>query len=135
MNNDLCFVYVEDDAQSREVLRFILQRIMRYQHVYLFESSQDFMERVRNLPVKPTLFFLDLRVRPLDGFEMLQLLRADPEYQQTLVVALTANVMATDVKMMQEAGFNGLISKPIDKNIFPTLISQLLAGDSVWYVS
>lgn len=135
MNNDLCFVYVEDDAQSREVLRFILQRIMRYQHVYLFESSQDFMERVRNLPIKPTLFFLDLRVRPLDGFEMLQLLRADPEYQQTLIVALTANVMATDVKMMQEAGFNGLISKPIDKNIFPALISQLLAGDSVWYVS
>jgi two-component system, cell cycle response regulator DivK len=133
--NNLCFVYVEDDAQSREVLRFILQRIMRYEHVYLFESSQDFMERVRHLPLKPTLFFLDLRVRPLDGFEMLQLLRADPEYQQVIVVALTANVMATDVKMMQEAGFNGLIGKPIDKNIFPTLITQLLAGESIWYVS
>jgi hypothetical protein len=42
--------------------------------------------------------------------------------------------MSHDIEQLREAGFSGLIGKPILKEIFPELVEKLLAGESVWYV-
>jgi CheY-like chemotaxis protein len=80
------------------------------------------------------VIFLDVQIHPLDGYEMLRQLREDPTYEKAIIIAMTANVMSHDVEKLQQAGFSGLIGKPIMKDIFPSLIEKVLQGQAVWFV-
>lgn len=128
------FLYVEDDLMSRKVLEVLLMKVMGFSQVTIFENSDRFMERLHQLPIPPSLFLLDIQMRPHNGYEVLEMLRKEPAYQKTPVIALTANVMAHDVEQLQSVGFNGLIGKPIMKELFPDIIQRILSGESVWYI-
>jgi CheY-like chemotaxis protein len=128
------FLYVEDDKRSRVVMKILLRDVMGYSELFLFEDSTDFLERVKALPYVPDVIFLDVQMGPHDGHEMLHMLRNEPAYQDVAIIAMTANVMSHDIEQLREAGFSGLIGKPILKEIFPELVEKLLAGESVWYV-
>lgn len=129
------FLYIDDDPISREVVKILLEKVMGFSTAVYFENSRDFLERIRALPAVPTVIFLALQVKPCDGYTMLAALRNDPVYKNATIIALTANVMATDVDKMKAAGFSGLISKPIIHRIFPELLNKILAGETVWYIS
>jgi CheY-like chemotaxis protein len=128
------FLYVEDEIFSRQVLEMILTRIMGYSKLTLYEDSKDFMERLKELPEKPAIIFLDIMVQPLTGYEMLKLIRSDPELQECKVVAVTANIMPSDVTRLQQMGFDSLIGKPLVHKVFPELVRKILAGEQVWYI-
>jgi CheY-like chemotaxis protein len=129
------FLYVEDDAMSRQVLEILLKKMLGYEQVILFEDSTDFMSRLRALKSRPDVIFLDIHMEPYNGYEVLEMLRADPAYADQCVVAMTAGVMASDVELLQKAGFDGMIAKPIRKRAFPDLLERILAGESVWFTS
>jgi CheY-like chemotaxis protein len=134
MTHKPVFLYVEDDFASRQVLKVLITRILGYEHLVIFENSADFMTRLRGLERKPTIAFLDIQMRPHNGFELLNMLRQDPDYAHMTVIAMTANVMSSDVEQLKASGFDGLIGKPIDNDIFPQLVTRILAGESVWYL-
>ena len=69
------FLYVEDDAFSREIMALILGDMLGYTSVTVFEDSADFLPRVEKLAAKPDVIFLDIHVRPHNGFEMLTMIR------------------------------------------------------------
>jgi CheY-like chemotaxis protein len=129
------FLYIDDDPISRDVVKILLERVMGYSKVTFFETSHNFMDKIRALSEVPNIIFLALQVRPHDGYEMLAALRGDSAYQHAIIIAVTANVMATDVEKMKVSGFSGLISKPIIHRIFPELLNKILAGEPVWYIS
>jgi two-component system cell cycle response regulator DivK len=128
-------LYVEDDANSREVMQLLLKRVLKLPDIIIMDDNSNFMDKVHSLPAVPDIIFLDIQMRPHDGYSMLKMLRADPLYQNSLIIAMTANVMANDVKDLKTAGFNGLIGKPIIRQVFPELMRQILTGQPVWYVS
>ena len=128
------FLYVEDDIFSQQVLEMILTRIMGYSKLTQFEDSKDFMERLKALPEKPDIIFLDIQVQPLTGYEMLKLIRSDPDFQDCKVVAVTANIMPSDVSHLQQVGFDSLIGKPLVHKVFPELVRKILAGEQIWYI-
>jgi len=128
------FLYVENDPMSREVMSLLLVTMLGH-HITIFEDSQDFMGRIKALPFVPAVFLLDVHIAPHDGYDMLKMLREEAAYQDKYVVAVTASVMSDDVRQLQQAGFNGMIAKPIRKKAFPDLITRILAGESVWYTS
>lgn len=127
-------LYVDDDLRSREVMQVILGRVMRLPQTAFFENSENFMERLKALPFRPDIILLDILMHPLNGYELLKLLRADPEYHQTCIAAITSSVMASDVHQLQDAGFDGLIGKPVMHKVFPELMKKLLAGEKIWYI-
>jgi CheY-like chemotaxis protein len=128
------FLYVEDDMRSRKVVELLLTKVMGYRDVTIFENSENFMERVRALPQVPDVIFLDVQIAPYDGYEMIRMLRSDPDYQHATIIAMTANVMSHDVEALQRVGFSGLIGKPVLKENFADLVGKLLNGEQVWYV-
>ena len=128
------FLYVEDDKMSRSVMKMLINRILKYEDYTVFADSSDFMDRVHALEKIPTIIFLDIQIGPIDGYEMLELLRSDAAYENSKVIAMTANVMSHDVEALREAGFTGLIGKPIIKEIFPELVEKILGDEQVWYV-
>jgi CheY-like chemotaxis protein len=128
-------LYVDDDPMSRDVLQILFHKVMGIPDLYLLPNSENFSEQVAALPRVPDVVFLDIQVRPLNGYEMLAYLRQQPAYANTPIIALTANVMASDVDQMKAAGFSGLIAKPITNRLFPLLFKKILAGESIWYIS
>ncbi|HLA45388.1 MAG TPA: response regulator [Aggregatilineales bacterium] len=132
--NEPTFLYVEDDVMSRKVMQTLITRVLNYQNMVIFEDSSNFMERVYALECVPDVIFLDVQIHPYNGYEMLQMLRDDPEFYDTIIIAMTANVMSNDVEKLQQAGFSGLIGKPVMKDIFPELVEKILQGQSIWYV-
>lgn len=128
------FLYVEDDELSREVTRIIIENVLGYSQLTIFEDSSHFLERLKAMPYRPDVIFLDVQMGPLDGFQLLELIRAEPAYRDCTVIAMTANVMATDVEELQRVGFDGLIGKPLRKKLFPGLIERILAGEPIWFV-
>ena len=72
----------------------------------------------------PDLILMDIALPGIDGVEAAQRLKAEPLTAAIPIVALTASVMEADRARFGDAGFAGLIAKPIDVLTFP---GQLLA--------
>ncbi len=127
-------LYVEDDPQSRKLMSMLLSGRMRLNEVMIFEDSHDFQTKVEHLDPKPRIIFLDIHVSPLNGFEMLQVLRQITSLDETPIIALTASVMNEEVHRLRSAGFNGCLSKPLDLSTFPETFQRILDGETVWRI-
>lgn len=134
MFEDSTFLYVEDDAPSRQVMNLVMKRIMQVPHLVTFPDSTDFMARLKALEPPPTIFLLDVHVEPHDGFSMLQMIRQEPQFADAKIIALTASVMNEEVAQLRVGGFDGAISKPLNVSVFPELIRQVVAGEAVWFI-
>lgn len=132
--SDPVILYFEDDRLSREVMKTCLTRGMGYQDVWIFEDSADFEQRLHGVGVQPDVIFLDIHIEPIDGFAMLKIIRQSEAFRSTKVVALTASVMNEEVKLLKEAGFDGVIAKPLDYDTFPTILHRILQGEQVWHI-
>jgi CheY-like chemotaxis protein len=129
------FLYVEDDSSSRMVMQLIMQKAMKVNNLVIFENSHDFMARVKALLQPPQVALLDIHVRPYDGFTMLEMLRADPDYQNTKIIALTASVTNEEVERLRTSGFDGAIGKPLRVSTFPGLLVRILNGETIWHIA
>ena len=128
------FLYVENDELSREVMKALLMRRLGYRDITVFETSDDFENHLESLAPKPDIIFLDIHMEPIDGFDMLHVIRHNTEYCTTPVIALTASVMNEEVRRLREAGFDGVIAKPINVDAFPGVLDRILNGEQVWKV-
>ena len=129
------FVYIEDDPGSRRIVNLIMTTVLKYKHLTILEDSGNYLEKITVLEPVPTVFFLDIHVKPIDGYEILKQLKADEKFKAAKFIAMTASVMVDEIKQLQDAGFDGLISKPIRKNKFAEHLEKLLAGEALWVVS
>lgn len=135
MVDEPIYLCVEDDEMNRIAVKAVFNRVMGIQQLVVFDDSTDFMTRLKLLEIKPTIFLLDVHVRPHDGFEMLRMLRQDPDYQSARVIAFTASVMNEEVERLRTSGFDSAIGKPINVSVFPSLIARIVQGEAIWYIS
>jgi len=134
MNPKTAVLYVEDDPLSRKVMQLLLKGRMQLSHVTILEDSTDFLNKVEALDPKPEVIFLDIHVKPYDGFQMLEMLREKEWINGTLIVALTASVMNEEVQRLRTAGFHSCLAKPIDLDTFPDTFNQILNGETIWRI-
>ena len=134
MNDQAAVLYVEDDPQSRKVMRMMLKGRMNLPHVTILENSEEFVRRVEEMEPKPDVIFLDIHMKPYDGFEMLEMLQQCQWLNGTRIIALTASVMNEEVHKLRTSGFNGCLAKPIDIATFPETFDRIVAGESIWRI-
>lgn len=60
-----------------------------------------------------TLVLMDAHMPRIDGFEATRKIRANPDYDHILVVALSGDTAADDIKKMQAAGMEEHLEKPL----------------------
>lgn len=122
------FVYVEDDPTCQEVMRLLLLRMIPGHRLTVIADTNNLPHQVAALNTPPDVIFLDLSIGPLDGYAALNQLRA-----AGLTVPVLAVTAADDsAPLVHEAGFDGLIFKPINQRTFPDKLLRLLEGEEVW---
>ena len=80
------------------------------------------MAKTRN----PDLILLDINMPGMDGYKVLNTLKADDRLHATPVVAVTANAMANDIARGWAAGFADYLTKPLDMFKFHAAVDRLL---------
>jgi len=128
-------VYVEDDENSIFVMKMVVERVMKLPTLYVLQSRADFVQQVKGLGVVPDIFLLDIQMKPFDGVELLSMLRKDPQFKCSKVIALTASVTNEEVSLLKSGGFDGAIAKPLNIEVFPDLIARIINGEQVWYIA
>ncbi|GAB1421319.1 hypothetical protein MASR2M15_14760 [Anaerolineales bacterium] len=134
-NKQFSYLYVEDDPLSRDVMELMMRNVIGAKRITILESSDHFVTRLNELDYQPDLILLDIHVKPLDGFQMLEILRKHETYHRSKIIALTASVMSDEIEQLRISGFDGAISKPLSVQSFPHLLEKIIHGESVWYTS
>lgn len=127
-------LYIEDDLFSREVMTLLMVDVLGFKDLTVFEDSSNLEEKLAQLPSIPDVIFVDIHMEPLDGFQILKILRQNSAFQKSQIIALTASVMNEEVQLLRESGFNGAIAKPIDSDTFPEALKRIMSGEEVWRI-
>ena len=75
------------------------------------------------------LIFLDCKMPIMDGFETVRRIRAleaNLDHKRVPIIAYTANALVEDRNQSEEAGMDGLITKPIEKKALVAILNQWL---------
>ena len=79
----------------------------------------------RDAAALPSIVLLDLNLPKLDGREVLQALRAQPDTRGLPVVVLTTSTEPFDVEASYALGVNSYIRKPVDFGKFVEVVKQI----------
>lgn len=78
----------------------------------------------------PDVVLMDVALPGIDGVEAVRLLKSEAATAAIPVVALTASIMQADLERFDEAGFVGLIGKPIDVLTFHESVARYCGADA-----
>ena len=126
------FLYVEDHRASRRVMELLLVEVMGYSHLTMVEDTHDIVEKLEAMQTRFDVIFLDVNLKPYDGYAVCAMLRTHAQFATAKIVGLTASASPSDMRKMQESGFDGAIGKPLSHDTFPEQLERILAGQAVW---
>jgi len=118
-------ILVADDDD--DILLLVTTRLRRDGRTVVSASRGDeALELART--ERPALAVLDVGMPGLDGLQVLEAIRADPELRGTKVLLLTAKAQESDVRRGYETGADAYMKKPFSPAELSSLVGELL-GD------
>jgi CheY-like chemotaxis protein len=113
---------VDDNPQNLKLARLLLSA-----EGYDARTATDAEHALAVLAdFTPKLILMDIQLPGMDGLELTRRLKAKPETQKIVIVALTAYAMKGDEEKARAAGCDGYIAKPIDVRTLPSAVAQYL---------
>lgn len=80
------------------------------------------------------LILLDLMFpNNLTGYDLFDRIRAEDTFAKVPIVAVSASDISTAIPKTRAKGFYSFIAKPIDFDLFPKQIAQILNQIPIWY--
>lgn len=115
-------LYVEDNPQNMRLVRKML-RVGGYEMLEAMDGTSGLNVAARE---QPDLILMDINLPDIDGMEVTNRLKADPNLRHIPVIALTANAMFGDRERFLEAGCDGYLAKPVSKNELLNTVAYFL---------
>lgn len=119
--SSLRIVIIDDNADVGQMLATMVA--LDGHQVSYARSGQEGLALMAR--VKPDLVLCDIGLPAMDGYEVARRVRADPDLQDTLMVAVSGYAMPRDRRMALDAGFDRHESKPLTLERFRALVSLL----------
>lgn len=124
---------VEDNPDEAELALLGFRRVAGDYDIEVVsngEAALDFLfaqglYSEREASRKPALIILDIALPRLNGFEVLQRLRAEASYSTTPVIMLSSSDEQSDVVKGYQLGINSYLRKPVDFENFTCLLQQI----------
>lgn len=125
------YVLVVEDNLKNFVLVARLLAYLGVKDCQWKASGWQVVEFADSMP-RVDLVLLDIHIPDEDGYAVLARLRNDPRFQNTRIVAVTADAAQESMVRARAAGFDGFIGKPLNPDEFPNQVRQILLGKPVW---
>jgi len=121
--SNIRIVVVDDDADTRILLRFFLEHCGAQPTVA--SNGPEALELIRK--VRPDLLISDLAMPHMDGYELMEKVRnLEEEIGSLPSIACYAYARAEDRDRARKAGFDAHVEKPVDLDQLVTTILKLV---------
>jgi two-component system cell cycle response regulator DivK len=117
-----CILIIEDDRDNMDLMRFMMER-QGYAVLEAYDGREGLEMARTNLP---HLALVDLAMPEVDGWTVIQELKADPATRKIKIVVVTVRSLVEDRLRAQEAGCDAFITKPMSMAQLAEVVSQLL---------
>ena len=115
-------LYIEDNPAN---LKLVAQLLARRKHIHLLTAHTPELGIELALTRKPDLILLDINMPHMDGYQVLEVLKAEASLKIIPVIAITANAMPRDIERGRAAGFTDYLTKPIDVTRLLTVVEMI----------
>jgi CheY-like chemotaxis protein len=117
---------VDDNVGTARMLMLLLGKLGRHE-VHLAHDGASALAQAQ--AHRPDLVLLDIGLPGMSGYDVAQRLREQPEFRETLLVALTGYGQEEDRRRSYEAGFDEHLVKPPSMDVLRSLFAHpKLAG-------
>jgi HAMP domain-containing protein/CheY-like chemotaxis protein len=113
---------VDDDARNIFALSSVLER--RGMQVLTATTGREAISLLDSDP-GVAIVLMDIMMPEMDGYQTMQVIRADPAFRRLPIIALTAKAMKGDREKCLEAGASDYLAKPVNTE-------QLLSALRIW---
>ena len=113
---------VDDDARNIFALSAVLER--RGMDVLTATTGSEAIEMLRTTP-GVAIALMDIMMPEMDGYQTIEVIRANPAFRRLPIIALTAKAMKGDREKCLEAGASDYLAKPVNTE-------QLLSALRIW---
>ena len=111
----------DDEADIREIIEYNLIR-EGYQ-VQTAKDGNDALTKARSF--KPDLIILDIMMPYKNGVEVCEILRSQSDFQQTMIIFLTARSDESSQIKGLETGADDYISKPVSPKVLMSRVNAI----------
>lgn len=118
----LTILLVEDNLLNQELARDLLEAAGHI--VDLATDGVGLRGKVTSAMSPPDIVLMDVLLPGADGVTLLRELRALPRYRLVPIIAVTAQALAGDMQRFIAAGFDAVLTKPIDTRTFVADVEQ-----------
>lgn len=112
---------VDDDITSLKLAMSIIEKDYRVATAVSGEMTLKYLEKNR-----PDLILLDLNMPDMDGLEVMEVLKADPEYSKIPVIFLTATHSPQVEAQCLDVGALDFVSKPFIPQVLRSRVRRIL---------
>lgn len=118
---------VEDNRDDELLTTRILRRINLADNIVVARSGQEALEflSTRDSINLPIMVLLDLKMPKINGLEVLQRIRIDPNTSQLPVIILTASNEESDRQESYRLGADNYLVKPLEIKQFAEAVKQI----------
>ena len=123
---------VEDDPKDTELTMAALEEYNLSNEVVVASDGEEALDYLyyrgkfqRRSGDNPAVMLLDLKLPKVDGFEVLQRVKADDKLKMIPVVVLTSSREERDMVESYKLGVNAYVVKPVDFHEFVNAIKEL----------
>lgn len=116
-------LYIEDNPSN---IKLVAQILGRRKHIHLLTAHTPELGIELALMRHPELILLEINMPGMDGYQVLEVFKADARLKAIPVVAVTANAMTRDIERGKAAGFIDYLTKPLDVVRFHAVIDVCL---------
>lgn len=112
--------------EDSEVNRRLMRDVLIYHGFEVIEASNGKEGIELALKQRPDLILLDMQMPVMDGFEVLRVIRDNPDLRGIKIITVTSFAMVGDKERILKAGADDYIAKPIDTRELPKRVKMML---------
>ena len=116
-------ILIVDDEPSIVVpIQFLMEQ--QGYNVLVAENGEDALDVIYKY--KPDLILLDIMLPRIDGYEVCEIVRLNPEYRDIKIIFLTAKGREVEIAKGLALGANAYITKPFSNTQLVAKVKELL---------
>ena len=115
-------IIIDDEEELNNMLKNFLHR--KFSDAEIFQALDGFEAGKLLTENKPSVIILDLGLPGIDGFKLCSNIKSDPNFDSSLIIAITGMNSDSDRKRILKQGANEFMAKPLDFSRLQEIIEE-----------